>query len=267
MPYADERSEGKEGIILNMEKRPILIMGAMEVETDFLIEKIENKKQVVIAGYNFYEGTINSYPVVIAQTKVGVINGAAITMLAIEKYSPTCIISQGTAGGIGENIHTKDIVIGKEVFNIMSAKTPLKEINEGSDSTNWDYITFVAGMEDKKITQKADENLLTFFKGFENIYKQGKIHIGTIGSGDIWNREKDKIIYLNKVHGVLCEEMEGISIYTIANNNKIPVIGIRVISDNELLGEAYNRNLGEVCQQFVYEAVKKLIKKIEEIKI
>ncbi len=246
-----------------MEKRPILIMGAMEVETDFLLEQIENKREFQIAGYYFYEGTINSYPIVIAQNKVGVINSAAATVLAIEKYNPICIISQGTAGGIRPNVHTKDIVIGEEVFNIMYAKTPLKEVNEGSDSTKWDYITFVSGGEDKKITQKANEDLVMFFKSLGARYTHGSIHIGTIGSGDIWNREKDKMIYLSKTHGVLCEEMEGISVYTIANNYKIPVVGVRVISDNELLGEPYNRNLGKLCQQFVYDAVRELIKKVE----
>ncbi len=247
-----------------MSRNPILIIGAMEVEVNFLLEQIENKKEIVIANYHFYEGTINSYPVVIVKSGVGVINAAAITALAIEKYNPICIISQGTAGGIGNNIHTRDIVIGKEVFNIMSAKTPIKEINEGSDSTKWDYITFVAGGEDKKITQKASESLVSFFEKFGHNYKHGNVHIGTIGSGDIWNREKDRMIYLNKTHDVLCEEMEGISIYTIANNYNIPVVGLRIISDNEILNEPYDRNLGEECQQFVFDAVKELIEKIEE---
>ncbi len=72
------------------------------------------------------------------------------------------------------------------------------------------------------------------------------------------------MIYLNKIHDVICVEMEGISIYTIANNYNIPVVGLRIISDNEILNEPYDRNLGEECQQFVFDAVKELIEKIEE---
>lgn len=247
-----------------MEKMPILIIGAMEVEVDLLLTQIQNIKEEVIAGYHFYKGDIESYPVVIEKSDVGVINSSVATTIAIANYKPICIISQGTAGGIGKNIHTKDIIIGNEVLNIMSARTPSKEINEGSDSTKWEYITFVSGGEDKKITQKADEKLVSFFKNFGETYTDGKIHVGVIGSGDIWNREKDRMIFLNQIHSVLCEEMEGISIYTVANKYKIPVVGIRIISDNEILGEPYNRNLGQICQKFVYEAIKRMIEEIKE---
>ncbi len=240
---------------------PIFIIGAMEVEVGFLLEKIENKIEKTIGDYYFYEGTINSYPVVIAISKVGTIHASAVTALGVEHYKPLCIISQGTAGAIAQEVHKKDIVIGKEVFNVNSAKTPIKEEKEGSNSLDWDYITFVSGGIDQKITQKADEKLLSFFKEYSNNYKEGNVHIGVIGSGDIWDREKDRLIYFNKVHEVLCKEMETAAIYTVANENKVPVISIRVISDNELLGEPYDRNIGKLSQEFVYEAIKEMIKK------
>ena len=248
---------------MNIEVKPILIIGAMEVEIDFLITKLENLKENIISNYHFYEGTINSYPVVIAKSKVGTIHAAAITELAIDKYQPICIINQGLAGGIGKEIHTKDIVIGSEILHTMSAKTPYREIGEGSNSVEWDYITFVSGGEDKKITQKADERLVHFFKKCAEEYKEGPTYVGVIGSGDVWDREKDRLAYFNQVHQVLCKEMEGISIYTIANENHIAVVNIRVISDNELLGEPYDRNIGRTVQEFVYASVKKMIEKIE----
>ena len=184
-------------------------------------------------------------------------------MLAIQNYHPVCIINQGTAGGYGEQIHTKDLIIGKEVFNIMSAKTPYKKENEGSDSTKWDYITFVAGGKDEKRVQKADEKLTAFFTEFANTYNEGKVHIGVIGSGDIWNREIDRTMYFSNKHQVLCGEMEAIAVYTIANQCQIPVIGLKIISDNELLQEEYDRNVGEICQGFIYMAIKKMIEHIK----
>lgn len=184
-------------------------------------------------------------------------------MLAIQNYQPICIINQGTAGGYGKEIHTKDLVIGKEVFNIMSAKTPYKKEKEGSDSTKWEYITFIAGSKDEKRVQKADEKLTAFFTKFASTYEEGKVHIGVIGSGDIWNRETDRTMYFRNIHQVLCGEMEAIAVYTIANQCKVPVIGLKIISDNELLQEEYNRNVGELCQEFIYKAIKKMIEEIE----
>lgn len=240
--------------------KPILIIGAMDPEIDFLVEKLENIKKEKLNIYNTYEGSIQGYPVIIAQSEVGIINSSIVTTLAIEKYQPCLIINEGTAGGIGRDVHKADLVIGTECFNIMSGKTPYKEEGEGSNSLEWDYITFVNGGKDEKKTIKADEELVEFIEKMKDRYGKGTVHKGVIGSGDIWNCEKDKIMYLNQKHSVLCEEMEGIAVYTIATNYNIPIIGIRVISDNEMLAEEYDRNLGLECQKFVYEVVKEIIK-------
>lgn len=240
-------------------EKPILIIGAMDPEIDYLVEKLENVKKGKLNIYNVYEGSIQGKTVIIAQSEVGIINSSILTTLAIEKYKPSLIINEGTAGGIGKEVHKGDIVIGTECFNIMSAKTPYKEEGEGSNSLEWDYITFVNGGKDEKKTIKADEKLVKFVEDMKDEYKTGKVNTGVIGSGDVWNCEKDKIMYLNREHGVLCEEMEGIAVYTVAQNYNVPVVGIRLISDNEMLSEEYDRNLGLECQKFVYEIVKGII--------
>lgn len=239
-------------------ENPIMIIGAMDPEIDFLVDKLENLKKSKLNIYNVYEGSINGKVIVIAQSEVGIINSSILTTLVIEKYKPSIIINEGTAGGIGKNIHKGDIVIGSECFNIMSAKTPYKEEGEGSNSLQWDYITFVNGGKDEKKTIKADKKLVQFIESLKGKYKNGNVCTGVIGSGDIWNCEKDKLMYLSEKHGVLCEEMEGIAVYTVATNYNIPVVGVRIISDNEILGEEYDRNLGIKCQKFVYEIVKSI---------
>ena len=95
-------------------------------------------------------------------------------------------------------------------------------------------------------------------KQIENTYKYGKIHYGIIGSGDIWNSECDWLIKLNEKYGILCEEMEGIAVYTIANQYKIPAIDIRVISDNELLKEEYDRNISLKGQEFIMNLLREI---------
>lgn len=239
-------------------EKTIMIIGAMEPEIDFLVDKLENVKKSKLNIYNVYEGNIEGKKVIIAQSEVGIINSTILTTLAIQKYNPSIIINEGTAGGIGRNIHKRDIVIGSECFNIMSAKTPYKEEGEGSNSLEWDYITFVNGGIDEKKTIKADEKLVKYIENMKSKYEKGRVCTGIIGSGDIWNCEKDKIMYLSEKHNVLCEEMEGIAVYTVATNYNIPVVGVRIISDNEILGEEYDRNLGLECQKFVYEIVKKI---------
>ncbi len=80
---------------------------------------------------------------------------------------------------------------------------------------------------------------------------------GIIGSGDVWDNEIDRIKWFNEQYGVLCEDMETISTYTVCNKLNVPVIGIRVISDNEITGEKYEKNIAKESQKYVMEIMKK----------
>ena len=163
--------------------------------------------------------------------------------------------------GFDKNIHTKDIVIGEKCININSYKTPSRARGEGSNSLDWENVTFIPGEDDREIFWNADKKLVELAKKVD--YTEGDIHVGIIGSGDIWNKELDRIIMLNNKFGILCEEMEGIGVYTVSNNFNIPVIGIRVISDNEILGEEFDRNTGLYSQNFTYKFIEKIINRKE----
>jgi len=240
-----------------MEKNPIIIMAAIEIEANFLINKLENLKTQIIDGYNFFEGTIKNYPVVVCRCNVMTINAALATYIAIQKYHPIAIISQGTAGAHSKNIHQGDIVIGEKCINIASFKSPHKPESYGSNSLDWELLSFFCGENDRLEYQYGAPNLIKLCKTIA--YKNGEIHFGTIGSGDGWNRETDRILWFNKNYGTLCEDMESIAIYQVANTFNVPTIGIRIISNNEILGEVYDRNTGLKSQEFAYELVLKII--------
>lgn len=248
-----------------MEKRPILIVGAMNPEINYLIEKIDNCTERKISAFNFYEGKINNYPVVLVKTGIGLVNASSAVTIAIEKYNPIVILNEGTAGGITANRHKKDIIIGEEVFNINSYKTPYKELGEGSDSRDWELMMFTDGGTDQKTVFKSDKKLSDLAYSIKDVYKNGKVYTGVIGSGDVWNREKDKLKYLDEKHNVSCEDMEAIAIYTVAKNYDIPVLAIKIMSDNELLGEEYEPKVGYYCQEFVYEVILKILQNIERL--
>lgn len=50
--------------------------------------------------------------------------------------------------------------------------------------------------------------------------------------------------------------MECFSIYKTANIYKIPVVGIKGISNNEVLAEEYDTEVGKKLQQFVTKVIK-----------
>ena len=116
----------------------------------------------------------------------------------------------------------------------------------------------VAGEKDRLIPQNGSKKLIEIVQKIENKYQYGKIHYGRIGSGDIWNSECDWLIKMNEKYGILCEEMEGIAIYTVANQYGIPAIDIRVISDNEILKEEYDRKVSIRAQEFTMNLLKEI---------
>ena len=71
-----------------MDKRPILISVAMESEFLNLLNKIDKKIEKKILDYRVFEGEISSYPVVIVETKVGLVNTAIILTKVIDMYKP-----------------------------------------------------------------------------------------------------------------------------------------------------------------------------------
>jgi adenosylhomocysteine nucleosidase len=232
--------------------KTILIIAAMaDVELNYLKEKLENIVEEKTKICKFYIGQMFDKRVILCDAKVGLINTSAATTLAIEKYHPDYIINQGCAGGFGKDVHKSDIVIGTECINITSIMTKFREEGEGCNLEDWDLINYVAGEQDRLVPQKASSELIDVAKKIESKYEYGKIHYGVIGSGDIWNKECDRIIFLNNKYGMLCEDMEGIAVYTVANQYGIPAIDIRVISDNEVLKEDYERNISFKVQEFV----------------
>ena len=194
-----------------MKEKTILVVVAMEVEAKVLLEKVNNIKEKNKYGYTFYEGTIQNKKIIILLSGVGVINASSALTTALLEYNPSIIINYGIAGAMYKNIHTKDIMIGTTVSNINSYRTPFLNEGEGTNPNNWELLTFLSGQPDRYIEYSSDKELLEVTKEIE--YNNGNIIYGKIGSGDAWNREVDRILYLNKEYEIICEDMESIAIY------------------------------------------------------
>lgn len=245
-----------------MEQKPILVQGAMEDEIAFIKEKMKRIEEIKLYGYTFYKGEIDCYPIVLSKTQVGLMNVTAASVIAIIKFSPCIIINQGVAGGITKDVHKGDFIIGKSCININSFQTPYKEEGEGSNSLEWELKTFKEGI-DELVTLEANKDLLEFVK--KEAEKEGISYVvGNIGSGDVWNAEKDRLLWLFENYKILCEDMETIGTYQMGEKFNIPTIGIRILSDNLLLGEDYDKSVGKEGQKFVYTLIKEWIKRKEE---
>lgn len=232
-----------------MENRILIIAAMQDVELNNIINKLNNLKKTKYKGFNFFEGEIFEKKIVICESKIGLINAAIAGTIAIEKYKPKIIINEGLAGGYSEEIKRGEIVIGEEAINI----TSLEYKGKGDTLEDYEITTFLHNEENKLISQKADINIIKKIKKYTKKYN---IHYGIIGSGDIWNKNKKRIKYLNKKYKILCEDMESIAIYTLANTYNIPVVAIKAISNNEILNENYDVEISYKLQQIIEEIIK-----------
>lgn len=244
-------------------KRPILLQGAMEVEIDYLKKVITNLEKIELYGYEFFKGDFEGYPVVISKTKVGLIEASLATFIAITNFKPIAVINQGTAGACNKNLHTGDIVVGKKCININSFNTKVKEEKQGIMPLDWELLTFKEG-KDELIEYIPNQGLYDIVFKCKEKYKNGQVVSGKIGSGDAWDREIDRLMWFNDKYNVACEDMETISAYSVCNKLNIPVIGIRVISNNEILHEEFNSSLALELQKFIMNICKEIIKEVKE---
>lgn len=241
--------------------RPLLIQGAMEEETKILIDALENPEDITLGVWQYTTGTIEEYPVVISRTRIGMTNAAASTTLAIEHFKPIAIINQGTAGGHDPKLHKYDIVLAKEVVNMSAFKTNFIEEGKGIWPTTWEPMAVeVMDVESKKWNYverfEADKELFAAAISIKDIYRKGKVVEGVIGSGDIWNKEIDRILWLNKILKTSAEEMEAAAVAQVAACYNIPFLCIRILSNNEVHMETFDPTTGEECQLFILDVVK-----------
>ena len=170
--------------ISNTSNKVILIQGAMDIEVEYLISKLNNIEKIIISEYEFWTGNIGSNKIIISKTRIGTLNATISTTIGIINFHPDFVINQGIAGAHRVDLHTGDIVIGEKCCNINAYSIPSKEKGQGSDPFQWEVSKSKAQM------LFADTNLVNVVE---------KALKGILGSGDIFNREFDRIMWINNI--------------------------------------------------------------------
>jgi len=116
---------------------PVVVQGAMPIETDALAQRLEHVRVEQVGGWTFWRGTLGGYPVVVSKTRKGVASAAAATALAVERFHPIAILNQGTAGGHDPSLHVYDIVLGTSAVSLGAFKSPARPAGAGSNPLEW----------------------------------------------------------------------------------------------------------------------------------
>ena len=194
------------------------IIGAMAIEVETLLEKMENVTMTKHAWSEYYEGTLEGLDVVVVQCGVGKVNAAMCAQILCSCYGVTHLVNTGIAGSLNAALDIGDLVISQDAmyhdfdcnaFGYPSGKVP------GMDVTAF----------------PADETLIGYAKAAVEEVHPGHWRVGRVASGDQFVAEKalkNKIIALTQG---LCTEMEGAAIAQTAYRNAVPFVILRAISD------------------------------------
>jgi len=244
-----------------IQQKPIVILGPMESESAWLIDRLDHHDAHTIGAFTFHEGTISDYPVVVCRCYIGVVNSAAATALAIQRYNPLCVIIQGTSGAHDSALHQGDIVLGENIVHLGRFFTPHRDEGESSDPFAWDpQGSEIVSVDPEEFTAVLHSDSRITETAAAVPYPEGRVIRGTIGAADIWNKELDMIAHLHKMLGSDCEEMEGFGVAQVCAQLHVPCADIRVISNSEWHPEEeFNEKYGESCQMFVLEVIQRLI--------
>jgi len=252
---------------LPVSPRPLLIQGALRMETSRLIANLKGVKIETIGAWTFWRGTVDGYPVIVSRTRMGASHAAATTALAIERYHPQAIINQGTAGGHDPTLRVGDIVLGTSAVSLAAFKTPQRVAESGSNAVDWVAIDLTESERDDDgelhegqiMRVRGDAALLTVAKGAGRHYPPGRVVEGVIGPSDVWNEEIDRITKFRRAYGSSVEEMETTPAAQISKLYNVPLLGIRVVTANITNGGKYDPTASDACQDFVLQVVRSYV--------
>lgn len=199
-------------------KADIGIIGAMSVEVDALIEKLEERTEETVGGVKFNTGVLFGKKIVVAKCGVGKVFAAICAEAMIIKYAPGLLVNTGVGGALAPDLRPTDTVIAESLVQHDMDTSPLG-----------DPVGLISGIN--KVYFEADTRALSILSGAAE--KLGiKARRGRIATGDKFvasREEKERIV--TEFSADVCE-MEGGAIAHTAFVNRTPFVVIRAISDS-----------------------------------
>lgn len=207
----------------------IVLIGAMDVEVEFLIANLKDPKKEEISNFVFYKGILENQEVVVVKSGIGKTMAGVLTGTLVNNYPKiTHIINVGVAGGV-KGLNIGDIVVGNSYVYGDVDLTPAG-----------DYV--YGRMANCPFLFNADKELIEKSSDIAN-------HVGTICTTDKFMTD-DKTIntlidnYFSDLD-IYCFDMESTAFAHAAYYFKIPFIAIRAISDiigSEKVDDQYENN-------------------------
>lgn len=195
------------------------IIGAMQVEVELLIERMQDVSIVQLGSLTFYEGYLRGTHIVVAQCGVGKVHAAMCAEAMAVHFHVVACINTGIAGALAPNLGIGDIVVSTDV------------VHHDMDVSNLGYAQGqIPGVKTR--TFPADTRLISaVHRAYAHMNISHSIIDGCIASGDQFICKSEQKVRIRDEFGAVASEMEGAPIGQVCYLNHIPFVVVRTMSD------------------------------------
>lgn len=253
-----------DGLKISLKKAGII--GAEQHEIDLFLDKIDSAETFEYAGMVFHEGRLFGVPVVVARCGVGKVNAAMCVQILATRFSVSCVVNTGSAGGVDDRLSVLDMVASTDaVFHDVDVRTFGYAPGQipGTPSPFFEASSVLRNAAEKAFA-KLDADFFRALEGAsfsfpENPKNAGSSAVnpgakpdadsgavsvearpekrfpvmreGRIASGDVFVADKDLRQKIVAVFSPSCVEMEGAAIAQACVANGLPFLILRSVSD------------------------------------
>ncbi|APD50050.1 5'-methylthioadenosine/adenosylhomocysteine nucleosidase [Francisella hispaniensis] len=195
--------------------KKIAILGAMEIEIQPILDKLNSYETVEYANNKYYLANYQDKELVIAYSKIGKVFSSLTATIMIERFGVEALLFSGVAGGL------QDLQVGD-----MIAATAT--VQHDVDVTAFGYPYGKIPISEVEI--KTSTKLL---KQAQNVANELglNLHTGVIATGDQFVHCAERKDFVIKEFDAKAIEMEGASVNLICNEMGVPSLILRSISD------------------------------------
>jgi 5'-methylthioadenosine/S-adenosylhomocysteine nucleosidase len=216
----------------------VAVICAMDSEAVHLRRRLEQACEEPVSRWRRTRGCIGAQAVDLVVSDIGLVNAAAASSALCALEPPAAILNYGCSGAHRADIQLGDVVIATDVVHFTS-----QIILPDGSRRYWGFNYLTSGQRMRLERLPSDPDLLgaaqrvaadLSIPPWPGLDRTPTVHLGTVGSADVWTQHPDSIHDLHTLHGSLCEEMEAAAIAQVAAIYGVPFLAVKDISNNEL---------------------------------
>jgi len=246
------------------------ILVPMPEEIELLLREMQLDRVVEAGMRKYYVGKLEDKEVVIALSRIGKVASAVTAAYMITHFPLNQLIVAGVAGGADDKLNIGDVCIATECLqHDMDARglypqftIPLLGIKSFS--------------ADAALVEKAEMAVTKFVQnGFFTLHhgniknefnlQEIKVHKGILASGDQFVGTAESLAAIKKgIDNLLFVEMEGAAVAQVCYEYQIPLVNIRIISDqaNDMAHLDYQQFIEKVAKFMILGVVTQYLKEM-----